>query len=169
MPAEPAPRAEPVSAKECPDDPLSAKPLQAKSSETNPARVKHVGVPELERKFLTFVDAPSKPRVNVELARTPAQRNRGLMYRTSLEEDSGMLFSWNRAAPRSFWMRNTCLPLDMFFIASDFTIVGILEQVPTLNDAPRSVPCPAAHVLELNAGYARAHDIAPGQRILLEQ
>ncbi|HYP89511.1 MAG TPA: hypothetical protein VEQ59_15190 [Polyangiaceae bacterium] len=47
-------------------------------------------------------------------------------------------------------------------------IAGILEQVPTLNDEPRSVGCPAAHVLELNAGWARAHGVAPGMKLKIE-
>ncbi len=115
-----------------------------------------------------FVDAPSAPRVSVERALSDAARTRGLMYRTELGENSGMLFSWNEEEPRSFWMRNTCIPLDMLFIAADGTIVGILEQVPTLNTLPRAVPCPAQHVLELNAGWARQHGIEPGQRIEFE-
>jgi uncharacterized membrane protein (UPF0127 family) len=87
------------------------------------------------------------------------------MYRTELGQDSGMLFSWQDEAPRSFWMHNTCIPLDMLFIAADSTIVGILEQVPTLDEDSRSVGCPAAHVLELNAGWSRAHGVRPGQKI----
>jgi uncharacterized membrane protein (UPF0127 family) len=62
-------------------------------------------------------------------------------------------------------MQNTCLPLDMLFIAGDGTIVGILEQVPTLNTLPRGVRCESRHVLELNAGWVRAHGVEPGQRV----
>jgi uncharacterized membrane protein (UPF0127 family) len=115
-----------------------------------------------------FTDAPSSPRVTVELAQTPAQQARGLMYRTSMDGDHGMLFSWEADAPRSFWMQNTCIPLDMLFIAADGTIAGILEQVPTLNTQPREVPCPVRHVLELNAGWARLHGVAPGQHVDFE-
>ena len=95
-------------------------------------------------------------------------RARGLMYRTQMDGDSGMLFSWDEDSRRSFWMQNTCIPLDMLFIAGDGTVVGILEQVPTLNTLPREVPCPARHVLELNAGWARAHGVTPGQHVDLE-
>jgi uncharacterized membrane protein (UPF0127 family) len=115
-----------------------------------------------------FRDAPGSPRVAVELARTNHDRQRGLMYRTTLDKDEGMLFSWSDERPRSFWMKNTCLPLDMLFIAADGVIVGILEQVPTMNTASRSVRCPAAHVLEVNAGYCRAHGIEPGQRVQVD-
>lgn len=90
------------------------------------------------------------------------------MYRTDMAENAGMLFSWNDERVRSFWMRNTCLPLDMLFIAKDGTVAGILEQVPTMNEAPRKLDCPVAHVLELNAGWARAHGIGPGMKVTIE-
>lgn len=115
-----------------------------------------------------FPDAPSAPTISVERAENHAMRTRGLMYRTSLAADAGMLFSWHEEDVRSFWMKNTCIPLDMLFIARDGTIVGILEQVPTLNTLPRGVPCPAQHVLEVNAGWTRQHGIKPGQRIEIE-
>lgn len=117
---------------------------------------------------IVFADAPGAPRVEVELARDDAARERGLMYRTSMPEDHGMLFSWDSESPRTFWMRNTCIPLDMLYVDRDGFIAGILEQVPTLNDAPRGIHCPVAHVLELNAGWARAHGVAPGMRLSIE-
>ena len=127
------------------------------------------GVSELARGYVVFPDAPGSPRLNVELARTEAEKERGLMYRTQLPDAQGMLFSWGGVEqPRTFWMHNTCIPLDMMFIARDGTITGILEQVPTLNDQPRGVPCPAAYVLEVNAGWSRAHGIQSGTMVHFE-
>lgn len=123
----------------------------------------------LGRGWVTFADAPGAPRVTVEIAESGGARERGLMYRTSMPEDQGMIFSWTEEAPRTFWMHNTCIPLDMLFIAKDGTILGVREEVPVLNDAPRGVRCPAAHVLEVNAGYVRAHGIAPGQHVRVER
>jgi hypothetical protein len=117
---------------------------------------------------ITFIDAPGAPAVDVELARDDPSRERGLMYRTSMPADAGMLFSWQDERIRSFWMHNTCIPLDLLYITKDGTIAGILEQVPTMNDAPRRVACPVAHVLELNAGWARAHGAAPGMKVKIE-
>ena len=148
-PEQSPPVAHPASAKDCPKDPLASPP-------------------ELPHGYVTFVDAPGKPRAAVELARTPESRERGLMYRMHMPDDQGMLFSWNNDEIRRFWMHNTCIPLDMLFIARDGTIEGILEQVPTLNDDSRSVPCPAAHVLELNAGWARSHSVKAGQKVKIE-
>jgi len=148
-----APRSEPPPpiappAAHCPADPAAPLPMP--------------------RGAVRFVDAPSAPRVVVERALDDAARTRGLMYRTKLDADAGMLFSWDREQPRSFWMLNTCIPLDMLFIAADGTIVGILEQVPTLNTQPRGVPCPAKHVLEVNAGWTRQHGVVPGQKVDIE-
>lgn len=144
----PKPKAEP--AKDCPADPLASSP------------------PELGRGYVTFVEAPGSPRIGVEIADDEAERSRGLMYRTSLPDERGMLFSWPDERPRSFWMRNTCIPLDMLFISKAGFIVGILEQVPVMNEASRTVPCPAAHVLEVNAGWVRSHGVKPGTRVAFE-
>jgi uncharacterized protein len=145
-PAEPPPEAH--AASHCPKDPTG--PL------------------DLQHGYVTFVDAPGSPRAAVELARDDASRERGLMYRTSMPENQGMLFSWNNEEIRTFWMHNTCIPLDMLFISGNDLIVGVLEQVPTLNDDSRTVPCPAAYVLELNAGWARSHGVKAGQHVHIE-
>ncbi|MFZ5894453.1 MAG: DUF192 domain-containing protein [Myxococcota bacterium] len=125
-------------------------------------------IPQFERGYLSFKEAPNSPRLRVEVARTPDAHEHGLMYRTKMPEDQGMLFEWGVESRRVFWMHNTCLPLDMLFIARDGTVAGILEQVPVLNDAPRTVPCPASYVLEVNAGWCRRHGVKPGMRMTLE-
>jgi uncharacterized protein len=116
---------------------------------------------------IRFTEAAGTPSVEVELATRPDQQERGLMYRTQMPENSGMLFAFGAPSLHSFWMHNTCIPLDMLFIAEDGFIAGILENVPTLNDASRSVPCPVSYVLELNGGWSRRHGVAPGQRVEL--
>ncbi len=146
-PAEPPAAVGP--AKDCPKDPGNA--------------------PEVGSGTVAFPDAPGNPRIHVELALTTDAKTRGLMYRTELEDDQGMLFSWPRARPRSFWMKNTCIPLDMLFIDDENYIAGILENVPTLNLAARSVHCPAAHVLEVNAGWTRKHGVFAGQKVEIER
>ncbi len=124
--------------------------------------------PELGHGYVVFNDAPGTPRLNVELAQSEPEKERGLMFRTKMPDDQGMLFSWEKDEPRTFWMHNTCIPLDMMFITGDGLIAGILEQVPTLNDEPRGVPCPVAYVLEVNAGWSRAHGIKPGTIVHFE-
>ena len=125
-------------------------------------------MPKFDRGYVVFKEAPGTPRIGVEIARTPDAHEHGLMFRTKMPEEQGMLFEWGFESQRVFWMHNTCLPLDMLFIAKDGTIAGILEQVPVLNDQPRAVPCPAAYVLEVNAGYCRPHGVKPGMHIALD-
>jgi uncharacterized membrane protein (UPF0127 family) len=106
--------------------------------------------------------------LDVEVAERDEHRTRGLMFRKSMGEDEGMLFVFEAERELAFWMRNTCLPLDMIFAASDGTIVGIEENVPTLNDghyAPGD--CAARYVVEANAGWARRHGVKAGQKLVL--
>jgi uncharacterized membrane protein (UPF0127 family) len=125
-------------------------------------------VPTLARSTLHFKEAPGKIKLNIERALSPAEHERGLMYRTKLPENQGMLFEWPNETRRVFWMHNTCIPLDMLFIAKDGTIAGILEQVPTMNDAPRTIACSAGYVLEVNAGWCRRHGVKPGTHVTFE-
>jgi uncharacterized protein len=148
VPLPEAPAEKAVNASQCPKDP--------------------VGNYALPHGKVTFVETPGRPEVDVELAKKPEHRERGLMYRTSMGSDAGMLFSWDDESERTFWMKNTCLALDMLFLSRDGVIVGVVEQVPTLNEAPRGVPCKSAHVLEVNAGWVRSHGVKPGQRVQID-
>ncbi|HQP34809.1 MAG TPA: DUF192 domain-containing protein [Polyangiaceae bacterium] len=122
---------------------------------------------KLPRGEVTFLAGSDGSTVEVELATSPHQRERGLMYRRSMPENVGMLFAFEEPRVQTFWMHNTCIPLDMLFIARDGFIAGIVENAPTLNDDGRSVACPVAYVLELNAGFARRHGVKPGQYVKL--
>jgi uncharacterized membrane protein (UPF0127 family) len=107
-------------------------------------------------------------RVRIELARTEEEQSRGLMYRTSLPEDHGMLFLFPEEKDHAFWMKNTYIPLDMIFIGSDGRIVGIHAKATPLSTAPISVGKPSRWVLEMNGGWAAYHGAAPGDRVGLE-
>ena len=115
-----------------------------------------------------FPQATGPTQLEVELMVTDPQRERGLMYRKSLDDARGMLFAWPRPAIHQFWMHNTCVPLDMLFIDGDGYITGIVENAPTLNDEARSIDCPVPYVLEVNAGWSRKHGVYPGQRVAIE-
>jgi hypothetical protein len=106
--------------------------------------------------------------VEVEIADEHKARLRGLMYRKSLGEEQGMIFVFEERQVHSFWMKNTCLPLDMLFIDHDGLIVGIEENVPTMNEKSYRVGCPSLYVLEVNAGWSRRHGVKAGQRVKLE-
>jgi uncharacterized protein len=117
---------------------------------------------------IVFPEMPSV-RAEAELVRPPTQTERGLMYRRSMADNHGMLFNLGVRHDHTFWMRNTCIPLDMLFIEDDGFIVGISENVPTLNDDSRSVGCPSSWVLEMNAGWARKNGVRAGQKIAIPE
>lgn len=124
--------------------------------------------PVLPLARVTFPEVAGAPGVEVEVAQRPSELSRGLMYRTAMPPDRGMLFRWDDERIRSFWMRNTCIPLDMLFLSSSGMVVGIHEQVPVLNERARSILCPAAYVLEVNAGWCRKHGVRAGVRAVIE-
>lgn len=117
---------------------------------------------------VSFPSSKTAPELQTELMLTERHRERGLMFRQQMTEDHGMLFVFEDVAPRTFWMRNTCLPLDMLFVNDDGFIAGIVENVPTMNDEPRGIPCPVRFVLEVNAGFARRHGVVAGQMLKIE-
>jgi hypothetical protein len=117
---------------------------------------------------VSFPQAPRAPVTQVEVVQTEELRSRGLMYRRELADAAGMLFVFEGESNRSFWMRNTCLPLDMMFIAADGFIVSVLENVPTMNELPRDSGCAAKYVLEVNAGFARKYGVRAGQSVSIE-
>jgi len=119
---------------------------------------------------LTVQSANGQHRFNVEQARTADEQEKGLMYRTDIPDDGGMLF-WpyppDGSAPRaaSFWMKNTPSPLDIIFIRADGTIARIAENtVPFSEDHVESGE-PIGAVLELKGGRSSTLGIAEGDRV----
>lgn len=102
---------------------------------------------------------------HVELAETPEQRARGLMFRRALAPDAGMLFLFPERERPTMWMANTWLPLDMLFIAADGRIVHLFPNAVPRSRLTVSSPRPARMVLELGGGTARRLGIAPGDRL----
>jgi uncharacterized membrane protein (UPF0127 family) len=124
-------------------------------------------IPKLRSGKVVFPEA-ARTTLSVEIAAQDAERMRGLMFRKQLDETRGMIFRFEEREDHTFWMKNTCIPLDMLFIDGDGVIVGIEENVPTLNESSYHVGCPSNYVLEVNAGWARRHGVVAGQRVILE-
>jgi len=114
---------------------------------------------------LTIDTAGGVQHFSVEVVETPEAQSRGLMYRTHLAPDAGMLFPFGDDAPRSFWMKNTILPLDMIFIRSTGEIVAIAENTVPYSLRPISPRALASAVLELNAGTAQRLGIRLGDHV----
>lgn len=103
--------------------------------------------------------------VTVELARTPAERQRGLMYRKALDAEAGMLFLFDGPQQLTFWMRNTYVALDMIFIEPTMRVLGVVENAEPLTETSRFVPGHSQYVLEVNAGFSRKHGVGPGTSV----
>jgi len=105
--------------------------------------------------------------IAVELATTPKQITTGLMNRTSLPENTGMLFIFNEEGVHKFWMKNTLIPLDMIWLDGNGNIIYIEKNAP-----PCKVPaCPvfgpgsgSKYALEINGGYTERHKINVGDK-----
>lgn len=144
-PAEPPPAVSAASASACPPDPD--------------------GIPKLKTAQVAFPEGTGNPKVEVEIVTTEQEIQRGLMYRRTMPEEHGMLFRLGERRDHTFWMHNTCMPLDMLFVDDDGVVVGIVENATPLTDTTRSVGCPSTWVLEVNAGWCRRHGVKAGQKM----
>jgi uncharacterized membrane protein (UPF0127 family) len=136
------------------------------------ARVRTAGKaqPKLPTKQLEIGIPPREPiKLTVEVASTDEQRQQGLMFREQLGEAEGMIFLFASERYNSFWMRNTLIPLDMYFIDSEWNVVGVVENAVPLTDEPRQVRRMSQYVLEVQAGFARRHGIGEGAKVTLMQ
>lgn len=119
------------------------------------------GQPRVELKGKTFT---------VDLARTRAEQARGLMFVEDLPADHGMLFIFSVEGPRSFWMKNTRIPLDILYFDSELALVSVAANArPCVADPCPPYPSagPAQYVLELNAGVAEQLGVKRGDPLKL--
>ena len=114
---------------------------------------------------------PGKQRAplsfTVKLAETESQRRHGLMFTPYLPKQQGMLFVFETDAPRQFWMKNTQIPLDMLFFASDGRLVNIVHSAVPFSLTARNSAGPARYVLELNGGVAAEIGVQPDAQLVL--
>jgi len=100
----------------------------------------------------------------VEIADTPEERAQGLMNRTDLARDAGMLFVFQNPRPVTFWMKDTPLSLDMVFLAPDGRVCGLIERATPYSLDPRPSGCVTRAVLEVHGGLSQSLGIAVGDR-----
>ena len=99
-----------------------------------------------------------------EMARTPAQQQTGMMFRTEMGAHEGMLFVFDELGPRCFWMRNTLIPLAIAFVADDGTIVNIAEM-SARSDQSHCSQKPVRFALEMNQGWFSKRGIKEGFKL----
>jgi len=102
--------------------------------------------------------------INAELASTPQQREIGLMFRTAMPANDGMLFAFEQPGQQCFWMRNTLIPLSVAFLGDDGSVVNIDDMKPQTLDSHCSAK-PVRFVLEMNEGWFAKRGIKAGSRL----
>jgi uncharacterized membrane protein (UPF0127 family) len=131
------------------------------------ARASDVGSPDTQKlQAVTVVTQNGNQTFTAEFANTPAQRARGLMFKTQLPERQGMLFDFGRDQEIRMWMKNTLIPLDMIFIQSDGRIHRIEQNTKPESLRIISSNGPVRAVLEMRAGTSKKYGIAPGDRVV---
>jgi len=131
------------------------------------ARASDVGSPDPQKlQAVTIVTQNGDQTFTAELANTPAQRARGLMFKTRLPERQGMLFDFGRDQEVRMWMKNTLIPLDMIFIQSDGRIHRIEQHTKPGSLRVISSNGPVRAVLEMRAGTSKKYGIASGDRVI---
>jgi len=115
--------------------------------------------------LLVVKQAGGRYTFQIELARTPAQRQQGLMFRERLAADAGMLFDYDRPQPVAMWMKNTYVPLDMIFIDGAGIITHISKRAVPLSLQPISSNGPVRAVLEVNGGITDHLGIRVGDEV----
>ena len=113
---------------------------------------------------LTITSANGVHTFDVDVAATPAQQERGLMFVKAMAPDKGMIFPYDPPQDVSFWMHNTLIPLDMVFIRADGTIARIVTAKP-LDETPVAGGEPIAAVLEIAGGRAAELGIRTGDKV----
>ncbi|WP_242205919.1 DUF192 domain-containing protein [Aestuariivivens insulae] len=118
-----------------------------------------------EGELTIFKSDSTSVRLNIEIADTEYETQTGLMYRNSMAETQAMLFIFEDEQPRSFYMKNTSIPLDIIFIDANKTIVSFQKNAKPFDE--RSLPSnvPAKYVLEVNAGLVDRWNLKVGNTI----
>ncbi len=106
---------------------------------------------------------------DIEFAENEYEIQTGLMYRQSMEDNQGMIFVFPDERPRSFYMKNTEIPLDIIFVKADSTILSIARNAPPLEE--RSIPSegPARFVFEINGGLSDRLGLQSGDRLVFSK
>ena len=112
---------------------------------------------------VSFENGTEVVTVKVEVADSPRERDRGLMYRKSLPSDSGMLFDFGHEVDTSFWMKNTSIPLSIAFISPDGKVIAIKDMAP-YDLTPVEPPGEYHYAVEANRGWFEEHGVGPGDR-----
>lgn len=132
-----------------------------------PAQVQRAGHPVsgLPVIPLTVTRGDRKLEFRVEVARSASEQARGLMFRTAMGANEGMIFPMDPPRDASFWMKNTVIPLDIIFVGADGRISNVAAKTVPYSEAPVRSAGVVKAVLELNGGRAAELGIVPGDKV----
>ena len=117
---------------------------------------------------LTVLGGKGGARFDLEVADEAWEEMRGLMFRREMAKGWGMVFVFANEAPRSFWMKNTLMALDMIFVRADGVVDSVVAAAEPLTLTPRRSTGPATYVVELASGVAALSGIEPGVRLAFD-
>jgi uncharacterized membrane protein (UPF0127 family) len=143
----------------CSPQPAPAEPQQTESQA--PAGEPQTGLRQMQ---LIIASASGVHHFTVDVAATPEQQEKGLMFVRHLAPDRGMIFPYDPPQPVAFWMHNTLIPLDIIYIRPDGTIARI-ANAQALDDTPLPSGEPISAVLEIAGGRAAQLGIAPNDKV----
>jgi hypothetical protein len=121
------------------------------------------------KNYVSIDNGKENIKIDVEIADDLSERTQGLMFRESLNKNSGMLFVFEKEEKHAFWMKNTLIPLDIIFISEDLEIVDIKNAIPCEENncksyAPKEK---AKYVLEVNEKFTLKNSINIGDKVRL--
>lgn len=120
----------------------------------------------LAQTSLCITSGTKTRKFTVEIARTSAEQAKGLMFRTELADNAGMIFPFPEPKVASFWMKNTVIPLDIIFIRANGTIESIAENTIPYSTIAVEAGEPVVSVLELRGGLTSELGISAGDRVV---
>jgi len=166
-----------LSAADCREDPHRPPPAAASAPASATTAVAPATTPaQVSEPGAVAADAPLEPDTTrmrigsktftLEIAERPSEQERGLMHRRSMPADRGMIFVFEDAEERAFWMKNTLIPLDILYLAADGRVISIKHMAPL---DVRGVPSdgPAMYAIELNLSAAEQAGVKPGDRLTI--
>ncbi|MDR0333049.1 MAG: DUF192 domain-containing protein [Dysgonamonadaceae bacterium] len=137
-------------------------------SPITPQQSEALNIPFVKQGELTFISAAASDtlaRINIEVADDFESRRRGLMFRSSIPENGGMLFLMELEEMQSFWMQNTHISLDILYVNANMKIIDIHANTKILSEQSYFSSAPALYVVEVNAGFSYRNNINVGDKI----
>lgn len=150
-------------------DPASPEPASNALSTSEPSAIEPSDA-AFGSADVTFTDGTRRVDLSVLVADTGDQRATGLMHRTELAADAGMLFVFDAPTGGAFWMKNTLLPLSIAFVGQDGTVRQLMDMEPcTADPCPRYQPDDEyLYAVEVNQGFFAAQDITTGWKLEID-